>query len=447
MRPSRARAAWLCSVRLAAPRIFSRLTGSAFLKNVATMMTGTVIAQAIPMLLSPVMTRLYAPKDYGLYAAFMVASTTISAFASGRYEFAVVLPEKDHDAVNVVGLCLVLAVAVAAAVGLFAAAGGASALDRLGGGRLGAWVYLVPPMVLLQSAFQTLNYWLIRLQAFRVLSIARVARAIVMGVANLSFGVLHVRGGLILSSALGQAVTTLVLVGYVLWRSDRRLSGFDSRLMREVGKRYRSFAIFALPADLLSTLAGQFPILLLDEASSGLYAFVQLVVNAPLSVISGSVLDAFKDRAARDRREKGNFAEIFDKIAKTLAALGLVPLVLLLAVGPLLFRIVFGAAWEPAGHFARILAAMYFLKLVVSPLSYSYYIVEKQAEDFVLHVGVLVLTGAALWLGMHRFGDATTAVTLYAGAYSFVYAVYFVRSRGFSRGRGVAPLDASKAEP
>lgn len=403
------------------------------------MMTGTVIAQAIPMLLSPVMTRLYEPRDYGMYAAFMVSSTIISAFASGRYEFAVVLPEQDAEAANVVGLCLLLAIAVSAGVGLFAALGGASALDRLGGSRLGGWVYLVPPMVLLQSAFQTLNYWLIRVQAFRILSIARVARAVVMGAANMGFGVMHVRGGLIMSTALGQAVITFVLVGYVLWRSDRKLTGFRLAVIRDAAKRFRRFAIFALPADLLSTLAGQFPILLLDEASSGLYAFVQLVVNAPLSVVSGSVLDAFKDRASRDLREQGTFAEIFDKIARTLAALGAIPLVVLLAFGPFLFRVVFGPAWEPAGHFARILAAMYFLKLIVSPLSYSYYIVEKQAEDFVLHVGVLVLTGAALWFGTRQIGSPTFAVMLYAAAYSFVYVIYFVRSRSFSRGLASAP--------
>jgi O-antigen/teichoic acid export membrane protein len=204
--------------------------------------------------------------------------------------------------------------------------------------------------------------------------------------------------------------------------------------MRAAAVRYQRFAQYALPADLLSTLASQSPLLFLDDVAGGLYAFVQLVLGAPISVVSGSVLDAFKDRAARDYREKGNFADIFDKIARTLVLVSAGPTLLLLTLGPPIFGLVFGADWQEAGLFAQLLAVMYFLKLFVSPLSYSYFIVERQREDFVLHVLVLAGTVGGLWLGIRYFDSGRVAVALYSAVYSAAYVLYFFRSRSFSRG-------------
>jgi len=39
-----------------------------FSKNVLTLMTGTTIAQAIPVAISPILTRLYTPEDFGVVA-------------------------------------------------------------------------------------------------------------------------------------------------------------------------------------------------------------------------------------------------------------------------------------------------------------------------------------------------------------------------------------------
>jgi len=41
---------------------------SEFAKNVLTLMTGTTIAQAIPIAISPILTRIYTPEDFGVFA-------------------------------------------------------------------------------------------------------------------------------------------------------------------------------------------------------------------------------------------------------------------------------------------------------------------------------------------------------------------------------------------
>ena len=77
---------------------------SEFTRNVLTLMTGTTIAQAIPIAISPILTRLYTPKDFGVLALFVAITSIFGSIANGRYELAIMLPKKDEDAVNILAL-------------------------------------------------------------------------------------------------------------------------------------------------------------------------------------------------------------------------------------------------------------------------------------------------------------------------------------------------------
>ena len=71
-----------------------------FSRNVLTLMTGTSIAQAIPIAISPILTRIYTPEDFGVFALYMAIATVVSVIATGRYETAIMLPKKDSEAIN-----------------------------------------------------------------------------------------------------------------------------------------------------------------------------------------------------------------------------------------------------------------------------------------------------------------------------------------------------------
>ncbi len=45
---------------------------SKFSRNVLTLMTGTTISQAIPIAISPILTRIYTPEDFGMMLGFKI---------------------------------------------------------------------------------------------------------------------------------------------------------------------------------------------------------------------------------------------------------------------------------------------------------------------------------------------------------------------------------------
>ena len=83
---------------------------SDFVKNVITLVTGTALAQAIPLAVSPILTRIYSPEDFGILALFLGISSVFSVVVTGRYEFAITLPLKDEDARPILWLSCFLSI-------------------------------------------------------------------------------------------------------------------------------------------------------------------------------------------------------------------------------------------------------------------------------------------------------------------------------------------------
>ena len=54
------------------------LPKSEFSRNVLKVMTGTTFAQALPILVAPVLTRLYSPEEFGVFYLFAALVSILS---------------------------------------------------------------------------------------------------------------------------------------------------------------------------------------------------------------------------------------------------------------------------------------------------------------------------------------------------------------------------------
>jgi O-antigen/teichoic acid export membrane protein len=61
-------------------------------RNILALMTGTGLAQLIPIIVSPFLSRIYSPEQFGLFALFLATVSSLSVMATGRYELAIILP-------------------------------------------------------------------------------------------------------------------------------------------------------------------------------------------------------------------------------------------------------------------------------------------------------------------------------------------------------------------
>src|SRR5699024_23476 len=76
----------------------NKILQSSFIRNVMVLVSGTAAAQAIALILIPVITRLYGPEIYGLMGSFKAIINIIVPIAALTYPIAIVLPNSDREA-------------------------------------------------------------------------------------------------------------------------------------------------------------------------------------------------------------------------------------------------------------------------------------------------------------------------------------------------------------
>ena len=96
-----------------------------------------------------------------------------------------------------------------------------------------------------------------------------------------------------------------------------------------------------------------------------------------------------------------------------------------------MFALVFGEKWREAGIYAQILIFMMMLKMITSPLTYTFFIAGKLKEDFIYHVGILISIIVSLYIGLIYF-DTNIALIFFSFSYAIWYFIYLFRSYNFS---------------
>ncbi len=363
---------------------------SDFSRNVLTLMTGTTIAQAIPIAISPILTRIYTPEDFGVFALYMSIVSIISVVATGRYEMALMLPQDDEDVKSLVKLILILLGFVSFLSFMVVFLFNEQITNLFDNKDISNWLYFLPVSIFLVGVYQVYNYLLIREKNFKRLAKNKVIFSATNGTTQLTIGLfLQNSFGLLIGNIFGYIVSIYFIVkGKII----NKYFKFINVPIENVAKEYQNFPKYDVPSVLVNVIANQLPLLALGKYFGlgvlGFYSLMYKVLMIPVSLLSTTVLDVFKQRATEDYNKHGNCKDIFVKTFKKLVLLGILPFAILGIFAPELFAFVFGQDWRVAGEFAQIMTPMIYLKFVVSPLSYTFIIAGKQSLNL---IGQLIL--------------------------------------------------------
>src|SRR3546814_9351045 len=102
------------------------------------------------------------------------------------------------------------------------------------------------------------------------------------------------------------------------------------------------------------------------------------LIGAPVTLLGRSVLDVFKRYASESFRQRGECRAEYLQTLRTLTILSVGFCAAMLLFGESAFVLVLGVKWRMAGIIAMWMLPLYLLRFIASPLSYTFYIVEKQ---------------------------------------------------------------------
>lgn len=411
-----------------------------FAANILTLVAGTGLAQALTMGATPILTRLYGPEDFGLLALFLSVTGILSVVANWRYELAIVLPKDDREGINVLALSALIALGMSGFSVLVVAFFRNGLARLMNAPELASWLWWVPLSLLLNGIFQALSYWNTRKKQFRLQSLARVGQSVGTIGTQVGAGLAAAGGGtgLIIGTLVGQLVGTGIL-GERVWRQQKQLvtDSVSTKALWEQAVRYKKFPFLTNFAGLVNQIAYQIPIWLLASFYSpqmiGFYMLAQRAAYLPASLVGASISQVFFERAAQEKKETGSSIQTFKKTLLLLSMLSVVPFAVLMIWGPALFSLVFGEAWTQAGRFAAILAPLFWVSFVASPLIVVNAIHEKQEVGLIWHVSLCCLSVLVLYGGHILTNNIYTILLIFSMVLTVWYALLIVITFNISR--------------
>jgi O-antigen/teichoic acid export membrane protein/SAM-dependent methyltransferase len=419
-----------------------------FISNVLTLMTGNGLSQLINIGGTLILARLFAPDAFGSFALFVTLVSFLSALGGGRYELAIMLPEKDEEAANVLFLAVLVLTGVAGVSLLTVALFHTPVARLLGDDRLNLWLWAAPVALFVNGLYQVQGVWFGRMKRFRSLAGARVIQSVGTVFAQLGLIVVHTGGfALVGGWVIGQSIGTLFLLSQLFYRDGKFLwLARDWEVVRDAVGRYRNFPLYKAPHSFVSNASSQLVIVILrmfaDLNLVGLYSMAMRAVYLPVSLIATSMNDVFYEKAATELKY-GRLERFVTRLLRIQLVLAAPLLVLVAYDAKLIFGFVLGSKWVAAGTFAAILAFLSFVNFLTAWLDRLFDVRGRQKICLILEItgNILSLGGLALVL-QWRAPDAGLAIGVYVVLqmiFSLIWLVFAYRVAEFGM-RGLSML-------
>ena len=413
--------------------LFSRK--NLFLQNVTVVIRGAVVGQIVLILTAPVLTRMYAPVDFGVYQTFTSVLSIGLVISALRYDIAITLPEDSKQASQVLLLSFMILLTL---TGVFFA--GARVYDLLGDGRFIRNLprYFVPFLglcFLFAGSCQILNYWALRQKDFVVSSNGRVAQVVGLTTVALVGGVAMPGAPALLLADIAGRFTGLLWFGKkFLIKLKGLLKGVLVKDLINVARRYKAFPMMSSPSSLVNTAGLTLTPLLLYHyyglLPAGLFALTERVMGAPSSLIAGSVAQVYLSDASSLRREAPErIQSLFWKIIWGQLKVATLPFLFLFTAGPWIFGLVFGSEWIEAGVYARILIPTYFIGFIAAPINMTLIVLERQGRQLLWDCGRLLMV-ITCWVAAKSLNfTAREALFAYGVGMSLFYLLHILLCR------------------
>lgn len=398
-------------------------------------MGGSLITSLISVLTSPLTARVFTPEHFGVWAVIMAISSLLNVVAFSHFPHLILLEKKEEKVTDVLSLSMYFNMMTSIA------ALGVLTLYMLAGKITGSWYtdprfFLIPAFTFLNGIITILLIWSNRYCFYRVISINRLLQVLIPVTLQLSIGFFIIASAnvILFSQLAGLIVCSAVLL--YRYRVAVRKIAFNRPLFFNLAKQNKGLLAISLPTELINNFSNQLPVFFLQKFSGernvGLFSMSNRLFALPVSFITSSISEVFRQRAVEQYNTQGSCRKLVVKTTLSLLAVTIVPFIIGMIYAPDIFGFVFGENWREAGEYARLIGILFFFKTVVSPVSYVIYIARKFYISLIVDIILLVIGVLSFLAGIYLFGSVKTALFLYAASYALLYFLTFYLSYLYS---------------
>lgn len=368
---------------------------------------------------------------------YLAITNVIGVFSTLQFSQTILIEKEDDNAKSLMWLNRAINISISILTFVIILIFGGSISNFFGNPNLLPWLYFAPISLFFSGQGEIFSIWANRKKKYKLLAHIGILTAFIVPVVSISIG-LFSNGplGLFIGLLTSQILPAFILLLSLSKREDFGLSYFNIIKTNKQISQYKSFPLFSLPSEFINRLTNQLPVFMLSSfvgpAAVGLYNLAVRMIGLPIQLVGSGISTVFRQRAVENYNEYGSFRTIYIKTLKTLSVLSIPMLLIILFLGPQLFVFAFGIEWKESGVIAQILIFMFVMKLIVSPLSYTWFIVNRLQESFYIHIYMLVSNLIVFYAGSSLFTNYKTVLILYAINYVIIYSYSVFRTYHFS---------------
>ncbi|MFJ3428871.1 MULTISPECIES: lipopolysaccharide biosynthesis protein [Pseudomonas] len=405
-----------------------QLTQSKFARNVAVVATGTAGAQAIAMAFSPAITRIYGPETFGAMGTFIAIFEMVSPLAALSYPLAMVLPKQDSDAIGLAKISLWIALLTSLITALVLILFKTPIVEAFNLHAIEPFLLILPVTMFFSVLMTSSSQWTIRKRLFNLKAKSAILQAFIIGLMKAGLGLLNPSAVILIGTTSFGYLLQAILIGVGVREKNKedkpsKLSNYEATGLL---KQYKDFAYYRTPQIFLNSVGQSLPILMLANlftpAAVGFYVLARTVLFVPSNLIGTSVAEVFYPKFVETIRNGESGKKLLVKACATLAAIGSLPYLVLIAFGPWLFALIFGADWKEAGEYSRWMSIWLFVVLVTRPIIAAIPALSLQGLFLAFEAIAVLIRVLAILIGYLWIGTALGAVMAFSLSNAIIYA-------------------------
>ncbi|MBS3218622.1 type 8 capsular polysaccharide synthesis protein Cap8K [Staphylococcus aureus] len=406
----------------------NKFIGDSFL-----MILSSGIAQVILIITTPIITRLYSPTEFGEFTIFSNIAMILIPIINARYDLLVVNTKNDRSA-NILSQIsfLISLLILLILIPIFA---------------ISAWLYpnfildfiFIIIMLFLVSLTNIFTNYLNKERKYKVLSLINVFRAGSMALLQIIFGLLALGSlGLIIGFSLSYIAG--ITLGYKTFKKHFNIVR-DKEETKALFLENKNQLVYSTPSILLNSLSFSVVVffigILYTNTEVGIYGMAIRVLGIPVTIISLGLSKIFMQQANDYYIEHGNFRNLLLKFSSILVIVSIILYVPLYLFSEELVNILLGHSWVDAITVIKIVIPLFVIRLIVSTVSLSVIVLQKQQLELILQALFLIGTTVTfviskmLNLTFLNFVSINTVVLILSYMIFFIALYYFAKNKQF----------------
>jgi O-antigen/teichoic acid export membrane protein len=350
----------------------------------------------------------------------------VGIIGSGKFEVAMMIPEKDEEAVGIFNLSMVTCFLVATVFSFCLILFSILDLDALHNFSYlftGLTSFILPIYILCITLNVLLTNWVSRNKKFKLLSIARILRFTSALAVSLVLGFL-IKSFLCL--LIGDLVGIILGSGFIYWSTIRKSKIkilIDFSQIKLLAYKYREFPKFSLLSSFINKLITQSPIFLLNlfftPVHVGNYGMCERLLGVPISLISEASSNVFRGELSSGTSSKSEKKIVFYKALRRLVALAIPIFFILYHWGGQIILWIFDDNWSLASTYTKYLVFPLAMQFIFTPITFVLFYYEKLRLELLIQICSFLLLVCSVFFYM-KFLSTDIDLIILLSANTFV---------------------------